>query len=710
MKNKGTKGIRPILFALLIGWTLVIGALSFWRVNSRHHETQEMAYIQARVALGKDMLYRRWNSNHGGVYVPVTEMTPPNPYLEHIPDRDITTTSGKNLTLVNPAYMTRQINEYEAEISDIRSHLISLKPVNPKNVPDLWEQKSLKSFETGAKEATVIDTLNGQPYFRLIQPFFVENACLKCHEQQGYKENDIRGGISISIPMKPLLTVEAGSKKHTILIYGFIWVLGIGGISLSYFKLDRSFQKQSEAEMAMRKAYREVEQKIVERTRDLNDEITERKILQETLTNSDQYNRMLFEQSAIGLALTSFDGRLVDINTTFSRIIGRSVEEAKALTYWDLTPVKYQAQEQKQLDSLTQTGHYGPYEKEFIHQDGHLVPVRLQGLIVERNNEKYVWSSVEDISEHKKAEEKIRESISLVRIATEKAKLGGWNVDLKENRCYWSDEVAAIHEMPPGDSPLVEDGINFYTPEWRERIIKVFTDCAVNGVPYDEEMMIFTSTGKRVWVRTIGEAVRDENGHIYKVEGAFQDISEKKMADEKSREKDLQFRKLSASVPDLIFQFTRKPDGSYCVPVASEGIKNIFGCSPEDVVDDFAPIAKVIFPEDSERVIHDIEYSAEHLTYFTCEFRVQIPGKPIQWIQSRSTPEKLPDGSITWYGFNADITYRKKAEQALLAKMDELERFQKLTVGREITMVELKKEVNNLLNKSGQDNKYKIVE
>jgi PAS domain S-box-containing protein len=178
-------------------------------------------------------------------------------------------------------------------------------------------------------------------------------------------------------------------------------------------------------------------------------------------------------------------------------------------------------------------------------------------------------------------------------------------------------------------------------------------------------MEIITSNGKRVWVRTIGEAVKDENGKIFKVQGAFQDISEKKIAEAKSREKDLQFRKLSANVPDLIFQFTRKPDGTYCVPVASEGIKNIFGCSPEDVVDDFTPIGKVIYSDDAERVIADIEYSAKNLTHFTCEFRVQIPGRPVQWILSRSTPEKLPDGSITWYGFNADITQRKEFEDAL---------------------------------------------
>ena len=270
-----------------------------------------------------------------------------------------------------------------------------------------------------------------------------------------------------------------------------------------------------------------------------------------------------------------------------------------------------------------------------------------------------------DIDDQKRAEEKIKEQSSLVRIAAEKSKLGGWNVILGENRSYWSDGVAAIHEMPPGYSPLVEDGINFYAPEWRDKITQVFTECVTNGTPYDEEMEILTSTGKRLWIRTIGEAVRDGNGKIYKVQGAFQDISEKKLAEEKSREKDLQFRKLSANVPDLIFQFTRKPDGTYCVPIASEGIRNIFGCTPEEVVDDFGPIGRVIHPDDAARVIADIEESAANLTHFTCEFRVLIPGRPVQWIFSRSSPERLPDGSITWYGFNANITQRRELDDAL---------------------------------------------
>jgi len=129
---------------------------------------------------------------------------------------------------------------------------------------------------------------------------------------------------------------------------------------------------------------------------------------QQALRENEKYNRMLFEQSVIGLALTTMDGTLVDINLSFATLIGRTIEETLHLTYWEITPEKYSDQEQQQLKSLNETGYYGPYEKEYIHKDGHLVPVSLQGKIIDRNGVKYIWSSIKDITERKRAEEHVK--------------------------------------------------------------------------------------------------------------------------------------------------------------------------------------------------------------------------------------------------------------------------------------------------------------
>lgn len=145
----------------------------------------------------------------------------------------------------------------------------------------------------------------------------------------------------------------------------------------------------------------------------------------------------------------------------------------------------------------------------------------------------------------------------------------------------------------------------------------------------------------------------------------FANATERKQAEDALRERDIQFTKLFSWVPGMIYQFTRRPDGSYCVPFSTEAIRDIFGCSPLDVCEDFSPIAKTILTEDLDKVIDSIERSARDMTVWTCEYRVQIPGKSIQWISGQSTPEKLPDGSITWHGFNTDITERKQMEESI---------------------------------------------
>ena len=141
----------------------------------------------------------------------------------------------------------------------------------------------------------------------------------------------------------------------------------------------------------------------------------------------------------------------------------------------------------------------------------------------------------------RESEEKLNESNAFLQIAEEKTKIGGWVHNLKKNQVYWSDGVTDIHEMPPGHKPQLDEAIGFYTPEWRDKIKEALTNCEQDGIPFDEEMEIITAKGKQVWIRVIGEAGRDDDGIIVKVNGTFQDISERKSAEN-------QLQKLSMAV------------------------------------------------------------------------------------------------------------------------------------------------------------------
>ncbi len=128
------------------------------------------------------------------------------------------------------------------------------------------------------------------------------------------------------------------------------------------------------------------------------------------LKSLTEYNRILFNSSPVGLFLSDMNGSLIELNVPFAKIIGRTVEETLSLSASEVSPSKYDAEDQQQMDELEKTGRYGPYEKEFIHRDGHLVPVQLSGKIVEQDDTRLIWSSVEDISKRISLEDQLRQS------------------------------------------------------------------------------------------------------------------------------------------------------------------------------------------------------------------------------------------------------------------------------------------------------------
>jgi len=133
----------------------------------------------------------------------------------------------------------------------------------------------------------------------------------------------------------------------------------------------------------------------------------------------DAMIRDLFEKSPIGLNLCRMDGLWVQSNPAFLDMIGYSREEAdNGLTYWQLTPRSYDADEAVQLEQLRTTRRYGPYEKEFIQKSGRHIPVRLNGFLVERDGETYIWSIIEDLTAQRELENAVeRERIKAIQTA-----------------------------------------------------------------------------------------------------------------------------------------------------------------------------------------------------------------------------------------------------------------------------------------------------
>jgi diguanylate cyclase (GGDEF)-like protein len=215
----------------MVLWTTVISLSLYvnFQLNAKH--LIMIGTTIARSSFDKDILYRRWNASLGGVYGRQSDQVAPNPHLI-VAERDISTPLGRQLTMLNPAYMTRLVHEIGQQKNGIQGHITSLNPIRPENRPDSWEKQALQGFEVGAEEVYSVEKLNGQSYLRWMKPLITEQGCLDCHQEQGYEVGQIRGGISQSIPMSLLENV--GKKALRGLWFGHLALWLIGGLFISY--------------------------------------------------------------------------------------------------------------------------------------------------------------------------------------------------------------------------------------------------------------------------------------------------------------------------------------------------------------------------------------------------------------------------------------------------------------------------------------------
>jgi hypothetical protein len=252
MGKRTTTSMKTKSYLVIFFWLLIVGG-AFGKNYSYETKAQnDLAFQTARAFFDQIVVSRAWNAGHGGVYVPVTENTQPNAYLDD-PLRDIETIDGIKLTKINPAFMTRQIAEIAASEKGVQFHITSLKPIRPGNKPADWERIWLESFEKGTMEQGSFVQSGSNTNFRYMAPLITENSCLKCHAKQGYKIGDIRGGISVTLPFFP-----KANYLLLILGYGIAALLGSLIIFIAGHMLDKKEREQQELIKGLKRALLEI--------------------------------------------------------------------------------------------------------------------------------------------------------------------------------------------------------------------------------------------------------------------------------------------------------------------------------------------------------------------------------------------------------------------------------------------------------------------
>ena len=339
------------------------------------HSSEETARTQARAAFDKDVLYRRWNASHGGVYVPVGAAATPNPYLE-AEHRDISLPDGRQLTLVNPAYMTRQVHDLGAAASGVHGHITSLDPIRPENAADPWETQALQAFEAGEAEIAALTLMDGQETLRLMRPLVTESACLACHAVQGYELGDVRGGISVAIPMAPLRAIEARSRRILLIWHAVLWMLGVGGVLLWRRSMSRKVAEQRDWETAVGE-------------------------------HAERFEQMFEIHHAPMLLISPEDGQIVDANLAAVEFYGYSRDELGRMAVHDLNQLSREEVDEEVRRAVAREKNRFIFPHKLASGEIRSVEVHSTAILVQ--GRQLLFSIVHDVTDRVLAEEKLRQ-------------------------------------------------------------------------------------------------------------------------------------------------------------------------------------------------------------------------------------------------------------------------------------------------------------
>ncbi len=290
-------------------WTLLVIVSLIWNLDVARHHAHELAVERGRFIFQMVETFRLWNARHGGVYALITEDNKPNPYLE-VEEREIVSAAGRRFTMLNPAYMTRQLSEVIREKNGFIMRITSLNPINPTNKALPWEATALSLFERDrqVKEWSGVIGSGAARTFRYIGALETKEACLKCHEKQGYKLGDIRGGISVSFPAAPFLESERAHIQNSLLLHAIVWLLLIG---LTLFAQIR-FRRQM---LSLIETKNNQELLVEKRTQELHEEMQERRQAEAQL-------RLFIESSAEAILVIDEEGRCRLCNPVALQLLG----------------------------------------------------------------------------------------------------------------------------------------------------------------------------------------------------------------------------------------------------------------------------------------------------------------------------------------------------------------------------------------------------
>ena len=350
-------------------WSSIF-ALSLWtNINNEKDTVNQLAINEIQNNFEDIDTFRHWIASQGGIYVPISDEIIPNPSLNHISERDISTQSGRQLTLINTPYILRQLTQNQQ--SSFNAHMISLEPLNPVNQADEWEKKALQTFNIGNDEFREIVEYKNEPHMRLIKPTRFETHCGTCHIGKNYKIGDVLGGLTVSVPMQPYYDKAALTINKLSINHGLIWFLGLAGLGVLYRYEKKHDTKRKETENYLRQS------------------------------------SVAFSNLSEGVVITDSEMRVIAVNNAFTEITGYSQDEMKDQSQLFLKPEHFEHDQYNDFNIALNNSIQWKGEILYPDKSGKLIPVILSVSAV-KNKENMLTNYIfvySDISERKSFEQ-----------------------------------------------------------------------------------------------------------------------------------------------------------------------------------------------------------------------------------------------------------------------------------------------------------------
>ena len=423
-----------------------------------------------------------------------------------------------------------------------------------------------------------------------------------------------------------------------------------------------------------------------------NTDLEERKRAEDALRKSEERWRSVFENSAIGVALSDLNGRFLATNHVFQAMVGYTEEELRAVSFPDLTHEDYRQANWALVTELVEgKRRQFQIEKKYRRKDGSSIWVSNNVSLVPGTERvpRFIMALSEDITQRKRAEEALRRSEGYLAEAQKLTQTGSWAVRVPQmenaqrqagqelaviprvgwNASYWSKEMYRIFGLDPGPTPpspmevarrLHPEDARYYTPVV-EQAVRDRTD-------FKADYRLLLPNGAAKYIHVVGHPVVNASGDVIELVGTAMDVTEQhearaalQTAFEQIKAEETELRRMTDAVASYIYVF--RPDGTALY--ANQTVLDYTGLTLEDVQREDQR-ARVFHPEDVERLSEERHEALARGKPFELEQRALGKDGNYRWFLVRYNPLRDDQGQIIrWYATGTDIEDRKRAEESM---------------------------------------------